>query len=413
MKNKFGLLGEKLGHSFSPIIHGLLGNYEYSLIERRADELDALFADGEYDGFNVTIPYKKAVIPYMAELTDAAKRCGSVNTVIRRDDGTYLGDNTDFYGFSMMLRHSGISVVGKKVLVLGDGGVAPTVREVLKDADAGEVITISRRGEDNYENIGRHADAAVIVNTTPVGMYPHGGVSPISVSDFPKLEGVLDLIFNPLNTELMLQAKELGLKAEGGLLMLAAQAVRASERFTGKLYCEPETSEKIYNEILRRQTTVFLIGMPGCGKSTIGKALAKATGRKFIDTDVLISKEEGRKPSVIITEDGAEEFRRIETEYLKKASAECGAVIATGGGIVTRPENLRIMKQNGTIVFLERNIELLATNDRPLSAEGVDKLWAEREPMYRAFADETFRIYGIKPTVHSIIKGLGLSLKIK
>lgn len=411
MRNKFGLLGEKLGHSFSPIIHGMLGDYEYSLIERRADELDALFADGEYDGFNVTIPYKKAVIPYMAELTDAAKRCGSVNTVIRRDDGTYLGDNTDFYGFSMMLRHSGISVVGKKVLVLGDGGVAPTVREVLKDADAGEIITISRRGEDNYENIGRHADAAVIVNTTPVGMYPNGGESPVKVSDFPRLEGVLDLIFNPLNTELMLQAKELGLKAEGGLLMLAAQAVRASERFIGKTYGEPETSMQIYEEILRRQTTVFLIGMPGCGKSTIGKALAKRAKRKFVDTDVYITKNEGRKPAEIITEDGVEEFRRIETKYLREVSALCGAVIATGGGIVTRPENLRIMKQNGRIIFLERDINLLATKGRPLSAEGVDKLWEKREPLYRAFADMTYRVRGIKTTVDSLMKGLGLKTK--
>ncbi len=408
MRNKFGLLGEKLGHSFSPLIHGMLGDYEYSLIERDPDELDALFEGGEYDGFNVTIPYKKAVIPYMSELTDAAQRCGSVNTVVRRDDGTYLGDNTDFYGFSMMLRHSGIDVSGKKVLVLGDGGVAPTVREVLKDANAGEIVTISRRGEDNYGNISRHADAAVIVNTTPVGMYPNNGKSPVTVSDFPKLEGVLDLIFNPLNTEFMIQAKELGLKAEGGLLMLAAQAVRASERFVGTSYNEPGTSERIYDEILRRQTTVFLIGMPGCGKTTIGKALAKACGREFVDTDVHITKNEDRKPSVIITEDGVDAFRRIETENLRTVSAKCGVIVATGGGIVTRPENLRIMKQNGIIVFLERDIEQLATKDRPLSAGGVDKLWAEREPLYRTFADATFKVRGIKPTVHSIKEGLKL-----
>ena len=408
MGNKFGVLGEKLSHSFSPMIHGKLGDYEYTLIERKPDELDALFADGEFDGFNVTIPYKKAVIPYMAELTDAAKRCGSVNTVVRRDDGTYLGDNTDFYGFSVMLRHSGIDVRGKKVLVLGDGGVAPTVREVLKDADAGEIVTISRRGENNYDNISRHRDAAVIVNTTPVGMYPNVGKSPVTVADFPKLEGVLDLIANPLNTELMLQAKELGLRAEGGLLMLVAQAVRASERFVGAKYDEPATSERVYGEILRLQTTVFLIGMPGCGKTTVGKALAKATGREFIDTDKEITKTAGRRPSDIINEDGVDEFRRIETENLRAVSSKCGAVIATGGGIVTRPENLRLMKQNGIVIFLEAELEDLATNDRPLSAGGVDKLWAEREPMYRAFADSTFRVRGIKPTVHSIRKGLNI-----
>ncbi len=407
MSGKFGLLGEKLGHSFSPIIHGMLGDYEYSLIERRSDELEALFESGEYDGFNVTIPYKKAVIPYIAELTDSAKRCGSVNTVVRRADGTYLGDNTDFYGFSMMLRHSGIDVKGKKVLVLGDGGVAPTVREVLKDASAGEIVTISRRGEDNYENISRHFDGAVIVNTTPVGMFPNGGASPVRVADFPELEGVLDLIFNPLNTELMIQAKERGLKAEGGLLMLAAQAVRASERFVGASYAEPETSERIYEEILHRQTAVFLIGMPGCGKSTIGKALAKAAGREFIDTDKEINKSFGRKPSVIITEDGVAAFRRIETECLRAAASKCSAVIATGGGVVTVPENLRIMKQNGIVVFLERDLEFLATDDRPLSTD-LEKLWSEREPMYRSFADATVRCRGIKATVESVRKVCGI-----
>ena len=405
---KFGLLGQKLGHSFSPIIHGMLGDYTYTLIEKEPDELDSFFKSGEYDGFNVTIPYKKAVIPYMAELSDAAKRCGSVNTVVRRADGTYFGDNTDFYGFSMMLKSSGIEVSGKKVLVLGDGGVAPTVREVLKDASAGEIVTISRRGENNYENIDRHADAAVIVNTTPVGMYPKGGVSPVKVSDFPRLEGVLDLIYNPTNTEFMLQAKELGLRAEGGLLMLAAQAVRASERFTGVAYPEPSTSEGIYETLLRGQTTVFLIGMPGCGKTTIGTALAAATGREFIDTDFEIAKNEGRTPSEIITECGVDEFRRIETENLRGVAEKCGAVIATGGGIVTREENLRIMRQNGVILLLERPLEELATADRPLSAGGVDKLWAEREPMYRHFADMTFDVCGVGETTEKIKEALGI-----
>ena len=405
---KFGLLGEKLGHSFSPIIHGMLGDYEYSLIERQPHELDALFSEGEFDGFNVTIPYKKAVIPYMAELSDGAKRCGSVNTVVRLEDGTYYGDNTDFYGFSMMLRHSGLDVKGKKVLVLGDGGVAPTVREVLKDADAGEIVTVSRRGENNYDNLCLHKDAAVIVNTTPVGMYPNGGVSPVKVADFPALEGVLDLIFNPLNTELMLQAKDAGLVAEGGLLMLAAQAVRASERFTGVSYAEPETSARICEAVRRMQTTVFLIGMPGCGKSTIGKAVAKASGREFFDTDKEITRAVGRTPSEIITTDGVDAFRRTETEVLRSLSSKCGAIIATGGGIVTRPENLRLMQQNGIVVFLERDIKQLSTKGRPLSAGGVDKLWAEREPMYRRFADATYKVRGFKPTIAAVLKGLGI-----
>ena len=408
MMKKFGVLGEKLGHSFSPQIHGMLGDYEYSLIERQPDELDLLFESGEFDGFNVTIPYKKAVIPYMATLTDAARRCGSVNTVVKCADGTYLGDNTDYYGFFAMLRHSGISVEGKKVLVLGDGGVAPTVREVLKDALAGEIVTISRRGENNYENIARHHDAAVIVNTTPVGMYPNGGKSPVRVADFTALEGVLDLIYNPVNTEFMLQAKELGIPAEGGLLMLAAQAVKASERFLGCTYAEPETSVRIYDELLRRQITVFLVGMPGCGKSTIGRALSEKCGREFIDTDTEIAVSEGKSPAEIITERGVDEFRRIETEVLRAVSAKCGAVIATGGGIVTRPENLRLMKQNGVVVFLERSLEALATEGRPLSAGGVEKLWQEREPLYRQFADGTYKVRGVEDTVNSLMKGLGL-----
>ncbi|MBE6708540.1 MAG: shikimate kinase [Ruminococcaceae bacterium] len=406
--DRFGLLGEKLSHSFSPIIHGMLGDYEYSLIERQPHELDELFSSGEFDGFNVTIPYKKAVIPYMAELSDAAKRCGSVNTVSKRADGSYFGDNTDFYGFSAMLRHSGIDVSAKKVLVLGDGGVAPTVREVLKDFGAGEIVTISRRGENNYENIARHHDAAVIVNTTPVGMYPNGGKSPVTVADFTKLEGVLDLIYNPINTEFMLQAKELGLKAEGGLLMLAAQAVRASERFTGGSFPEPATSEKIYEALLRMQTSVFLIGMPGCGKSTIGKALSDICDREFIDTDEEITRTAGSCPAEIITEHGVDEFRRIETEVLRRVSTKCGAVIATGGGIVTRTENLRLMRQNGIVVFLERELSELATSGRPLSAGGVEKLWEEREPLYRIFADTSFKVQGAGITADNIKRGLGL-----
>ena len=401
MSGRFGLLGEKLSHSFSPLIHGMLGDYEYTLIERQPDELEALFAEGGYDGFNVTIPYKKSVIPYMAELSDAAKRCGSVNTVIRRPDGTYFGDNTDFYGFSVMLEKSGIDVSEKKVLVLGNGGVAPTVREVLKDAGDAGIITISRSGEDNYDNLYRHRDAAVIVNTTPVGMYPGNGKSPVRISDFPDLEGALDLIFNPLCTELMLQAEDAGIKTAGGLLMLAAQAVRASERFCGVEY-HAGTAEKIAEEVERRQTTVFLIGMPGCGKSTIGKVLAKECGREFIDTDCEIQKVCGRSPSEIITKDGTAAFRKLETDILRSASARCGAVVATGGGVVTVPENLRLMRQNGIIVFLDASLDQLETCDRPLSAAGVERLAEERMPLYRSWAVATFKVRGIKKTVSSI-----------
>lgn len=410
MSAKYGLLGRRLSHSFSPMIHSMLCGCDYGLIEREPDELDRFFERGDYDGFNVTIPYKKAVIPYMAELTDAARRCGSVNTVVRRDDGTYLGDNTDFYGFSVMLAESGIDVRGKKVLVLGNGGVAPTVREVLSDFGAGQIVTISRSGEDNYENLERHADAAVIVNTTPVGMSPNFDAAPVELECFPRLEGVLDLIFNPLRTNIMLAAEARGIKAAGGLLMLAAQAVRASERFTGNVYPEG-TSQKIEAAVRSAQSTIYLIGMPGCGKSTIGRALAKASGRDFIDTDVLIQKKCGISCGDIIKRDGEAAFRAIETEVMAEVSGLCGKVIATGGGVVTRPENLPLMRRCGVIVFLDTPLERLSTKGRPLSAGGADaiaRLAEARLPLYRAWADATFRTRGIHTTVRSIERGLGL-----
>lgn len=410
MSEKFGLLGRRLSHSFSPMIHGMLCDCTYELIEREPDSLDDFFREGKYSGFNVTIPYKKAVIPYMAELSDDARRCGSVNTVVRRPDGTYFGDNTDLYGFSVMLDASGIDVRGKKVLVLGNGGVAPTVREALADHAAGEIVTVSRSGEDNYENLDRHADAAVIVNTTPVGMSPDIDRSPLSLDGFPALEGVLDLIFNPLRTELMLDAEARGIASAGGLLMLTAQAVRASERFTGNIYPEG-TAEKLESAVRGAQTTVYLIGMPGCGKSTVGKELAKACGREFLDIDALIRKKTGLRPAEIIERDGEAEFRRIETEVMAQVSGLCSKVIATGGGVVTREENLRLMRRCGVIVYLDTALERLSTKGRPLSAGGGDalkRLAEVRLPLYRKWADATFRTRGIHTTVKAIKRGLGL-----
>ena len=410
MSAKYGLLGRRLSHSFSPMIHNMLCGCDYELIEREPEELSDFFARGEYDGFNVTIPYKKAVIPYMAELSDAARRCGSVNTVVRRDDGTYFGDNTDFYGFSVMLAESGIDVRGKKVLVLGNGGVAPTVREVLSDFGAGQIVTISRSGDDNYENLNRHADAAVIVNTTPVGMSPNFDAAPVELDVFPKLEGVLDLIFNPLRTNIMLAAEARGITAAGGLLMLAAQAVRASERFTGNVYPDG-TAKKIEDAVRAAESTVYLIGMPGCGKSTVGRALAKACGREFFDIDTMIRKKCGVSSGDIIRRDGEAAFRAIETGVMAEVSGLCGKVVATGGGVVTRPENLPLMRRCGVVVFLDSQLDRLSTKDRPLSAGGGDALAdlaKARLPLYRSWADATFRMRGIHTTVTSIKKGLGL-----
>lgn len=404
MSGRFGLLGEKLGHSFSPMLHGMLGDYGYTLIERAPDELEELFASGEYDGFNVTIPYKKAVIPFMSELTDTARRCGSVNTVVRRADGTYLGDNTDFYGFSVLLSESGLSVEGKKVLVLGDGGVAPTVREVLKDARVGETVTISRRGENNYENLSRHADCSIIVNTTPVGMYPSVGASPLDISVFPRLEGVIDLIFNPLRTELMLRAEEAGLTAAGGLLMLAAQAVRASERFTGATFDEPSVSRRLCDAVLRAQTSVFIIGMPGCGKTTVGRELAKHLGRELADADALLTARIGDIPA-FFRDHGEEAFRREEAKLLAELGARSGLVLATGGGCVTREENYRALHQNGTIVWLRRDLAQLPTEGRPVSQrDGVQAIYERRKPLYESFADLTIENTTPEETVTQLLR---------
>ena len=345
MSAKYGLLGRRLSHSFSPMIHNMLCGCDYELIEREPEELSDLFARGEYDGFNVTIPYKKAVIPYMAELSDAARRCGSVNTGVRRD-----------------------------------------------------------------ENLDRHADAAVIVNTTPVGMSPNFDAAPVELDVFQKLEGVLDLIFNPLRTNIMLAAEARGIPAAGGLLMLAAQAVRASERFTGNVYPDG-TAKKIEDAVRAAESTVYLIGMPGCGKSTVGRALAKACGREFFDIDTMIRKKCGVSSGDIIRRDGEAAFRAIETGVMAEVSGLCGKVVATGGGVVTRPENLPLMRRCGVVVFLDSQLDRLSTKDRPLSAGGGDALAdlaKARLPLYRSWADATFRMRGIHTTVTSIKKGLGL-----
>ena len=274
---KCGLLGEKLPHSYSPQIHSLLGEYEYLLYEKREDELEAFIKSKEWDGLNVTIPYKKDVIKYLDSLGDTALKAGSVNTVVRRSDGTLYGDNTDVYGFIKMVEHSGISVEGKKVLVLGSGGASVAVVTALKQLNALPVI-ISRRGEDNYNNLEKHYDAEVIVNTTPVGMYPNVGNSPVEPEQFPHLKGVLDVIYNPSLTELLLKAQRLGIKVENGLYMLVAQAKKSSEIFTGNTIND-DVIDRIYNKLNGNMKNIVLIGMPGVGKSTIAGELAAITGR--------------------------------------------------------------------------------------------------------------------------------------
>lgn len=383
---KCGLLGEKLPHSYSPQIHSLLGEYEYLLYEKREDELEAFIKSKEWDGLNVTIPYKKDVIKYLDSLGDTALKAGSVNTVVRRSDGTLYGDNTDVYGFIKMVEHSGISVEGKKVLVLGSGGASVAVVTALKQLNALPVI-ISRRGEDNYNNLEKHYDAEVIVNTTPVGMYPNVGNSPVEPEQFPHLKGVLDVIYNPSLTELLLKAQRLGIKVENGLYMLVAQAKKSSEIFTGNTIND-DVIDRIYNKLNGNMKNIVLIGMPGVGKSTIAGELAAITGRTVVDSDSEIYRRTGFTPKELITEKGENYFREVEKAVISDTGKESGLIIATGGGVVTREENYYSLHQNGNIIWLIRDLDKLDNSDRPLSqSKGVAVLYKQREPLYRKFAD--------------------------
>ncbi len=384
-----GLLGEKLGHSYSPLLHKHLGDYAYTLFPTPPEQLEAFFKRTDFHGINVTIPYKTAVIPYCAALSPAAMAIGSVNTIVRRADGTLYGDNTDAAGFAAMLQKSGITVRGKKVLVLGSGGAMRSVCYVLRELDAGEVVVISRTGEDNYQNLDRHRDAAVIVNTTPVGMYPHNGQTPLSLEDVPLCEGVLDLIYNPTRTELVMQAEALGLPALGGLSMLAYQAAAAAACFMGADHLSvASAAERALHALEKETENIVLIGMPGCGKTTIGQLLAARLGRECIDADVFLEQTVQKTIPQIFKEEGEAGFRRRETAALAELGKRSGLVIATGGGCVTRAENYPLLHQNGRIVFVERELSLLEREGRPLS-EGADlaAMYEKRQPLYRKFCD--------------------------
>ena len=383
---KCGLLGRKLGHSYSPQIHGLLGDYSYELFEKELEQLPFFLKDDDFTGINVTIPYKKDVIPYLDELSPAARKIGSVNTIVRRTDGSLFGHNSDYFGFVSLVHHSGITVNGKKVLVLGSGGTSNMVVTALKDLGA-EPIVISRSGENNYDNLHLHADASVIVNATPVGMYPNTGISPIDLNRFPTLEGVLDVIYNPAKTKLLLDAEALGIPHENGLWMLVAQAKEASEYFTGQKLSD-NVIERIHRVLSHKMKNIVLIGMPGCGKSTIGALLAETLNRTFVDADEEIIRLAGKPIPDIFAQDGEEVFRHWETIALENLGKQSALVIATGGGCVTRSRNYPLLHQNGMIVWLQRDLSQLPTDGRPLSqANRLEEMYAVRKPMYEAFAD--------------------------
>ena len=382
---KCGLLGRKLGHSYSPQIHAHLGDYPYTLFEKEPEEIEDFLKTGDFTGINVTVPYKKTVIPYLDELTEVAQKMGAVNTIVRRN-GKLIGHNTDPFGFLTMLEDSGLQVAGKKVLVLGSGGASNTAVAVLKELGA-QVVIVSRSGENNYENLHLHRSAAVIVNCTPVGMYPNAGVSPIDLDLFPHLEGVLDMIYNPARTKLLLDGEKRGLVAVNGLLMLVAQAKESAEWFSG----QPIPGDKIpmIHSLLRQEMeNIILIGMPGSGKSTVGAILAQKTGKQLVDADTYLVEKAGKTIPEIFAEGGEAAFRALETEVLNELGKRSGLILATGGGCVTREENYGLLRQNGRIFCLNRDLEKLPTDGRPLSqATGLSEMYRIRKPLYDRFAD--------------------------
>ncbi|MBQ7344440.1 MAG: AAA family ATPase [Oscillospiraceae bacterium] len=398
-----GLLGEKLGHSYSPQIHGCLADYDYALFEKRPDELEAFLKNGDFTGLNVTIPYKKSVIPYLSELSPTAQRLGAVNTIVRRPDGTLIGHNSDYFGFRSMVEKSGLVVSGKKVLVLGSGGASNTAVAVLQELGA-KVVVISRSGENNYDNLHLHNDAAVIVNATPVGMYPNVGNAPVCLGQFPALEGVLDIVYNPARTQLLLDAEKRGLVTMNGLWMLVAQAKESAEWFTGVPI--PDSSiETIHKKLRLQMENIILIGMPGSGKSTVGKQLAQALGKELVDADAEIVKLCGMPIPEIFAKGGEECFRQAETQVLSQLGKRSGLIIATGGGCVTRAENYPLLHQNGSIFWIKRDIEKLPTDGRPLSQSGkLQQMYQIRKPMYERFADHTVSNDGaLESTIQTII----------
>ena len=359
--------------------------------------MEAFLREENFRGINVTIPYKQTVIPCLDEISETARAIGAVNTVVQRN-GKLIGDNTDAAGMILLLRKIGAELSGKKVLILGTGGTSRTAKYVAESLGAASVIRVSRTAQEGtvtYEEAARdHRDAQILINTTPCGMYPNSGDCPVNLPDYPSLEAVADAIYNPLRTNLVLEARKCGIPAEGGLFMLTAQAVRAAELFRGTVY-PAETAETIYRELLREKENMVLIGMPGSGKSTVSAALQKRTGRPLVDTDALIAEKAGKSIPEIFRENGEKVFRDLESEVITEVSAHGGQIIATGGGVVLRPENVQALKRNGRLILLERPAEeLIPTADRPLAdtQEKIDRLRQEREPVYRAAADCMVRI---------------------
>lgn len=409
---KYGLIGEKLAHSFSPEIHKKLGDYPYELLELKKEEVGSFMTEKNFSAVNVTIPYKKDVMPYLDTISEEAEKIGAVNTVVNKN-GTLYGYNTDYFGMSrLILRVTNGERLFGKVLVLGTGGTAVTAQVVARDLGAGEVITVSRAKTDKtvtYEEaIELHSDASFIINCTPVGMYPNDFESPIDLSSFTDAKGVIDAIYNPLRTPLIRQAKKLGIPAEGGLYMLVAQAACAYGYFFDT-DAPTELCDRVYNEVLREKENIVLVGMPSCGKSSVGKALSVTLRRHFYDSDEPIAVDAGMSIPEIFLRYGETHFRYLETKSIKKLSSGIwGAVIATGGGAILRGENVDMLKANGRLIFIDRSLEnLTPTSDRPLSGDmdSLRRRYEDRYPIYLSVCDDTVDGNGsVTEVASSIIK---------
>ena len=413
---QYGCIGEHLKHSFSAEIHHALADYEYEIKELAPEALDAFLRERDFCGINVTIPYKEKVIPHLFWISEQAKAIGAVNTIVNRD-GKLYGYNTDFYGMSALIERLGLSLESKKVAVLGSGGTSHTAMAVAKSLMADTVLCVSRGGKDDsisYETLYRdHNDTQIVINTTPCGMYPYpdgkDGMAAVAidVSRFSNLEGVVDAVYNPLRPKLVLDAQKRGIPAEGGLFMLVAQAVRASEIFLDVTYPK-EITERIYNEILREKESIVLVGMPGCGKSTVGKILAERLKMELFDLDAAIVRDAGKSIPEIFDEIGEKGFRALETKVLKEQAASRGnLILATGGGAILREENVDAMRRNGKLYFLDRPIcDLLPTEDRPLasSAEAIKKRYEERYDRYCTVADVRVDVKGSPDEVADLIE---------
>ncbi len=385
----YGLLGKTLRHSYSKLIHERMGGYPYDLYETPEEGLEALIRRPDMGGFNVTIPYKQTVIPFCDGLTPAAQAIGSVNTLYHDAAGRLIGDNTDYFGFSYMARRAGITFAGRKVVILGSGGTSLTARRVAADEGARGIVIVSRGGADNYENLDRHADAEILINTTPVGMYPKNEGVLVDPAMFPNCRGVLDVIYNPLKTNLILAAEDAGIPASGGLPMLVAQAAPAAERFSGRRIGE-NVIEETLDALTREVRSLVLVGMPGCGKSSVGALAAARSGRRFFDTDDMVVEMAGCSIPEIFAAQGEAAFRDLEAAAVAQAARESGCVIATGGGALLRGENRRALRQNSRIVYLERALDRLPTDGRPVSqARRLEEIYRERLPLFLDVSDVT------------------------